>query len=41
MWWVGHVARMGEISGGKPKLKRLFGRLRHRFDDNIKRVSWR
>jgi len=40
MWWVGHVARTGESSGGKPKLKRLFVRLRLRFDDNIKR-SWR
>jgi hypothetical protein len=24
-----------------PKLKRPLGRLRHRFDDNIKRVSWK
>jgi hypothetical protein len=24
-----------------PKLNRPLGRLRHRFDDNIKRLSWK
>jgi hypothetical protein len=39
---AGHVARMGEnriayrILVGKPEGKRSLGRLRHRWDDNIK-----
>jgi hypothetical protein len=42
MRWAGHVARMGEkrnayrILVGKPEGKRLLGRLRHRWVDNIK-----
>ena len=42
MRWAGHVARMGEgrgvhrVLGGKPKGKRLLGRPRHRWEDNIK-----
>jgi len=42
MRWVGHVARMGEGRGvhrvlvGKPEGKRLLGRPRRRWDDNIK-----
>jgi hypothetical protein len=42
MRWVGHVASMEEGSGvysvlvGRPKGKRLLGRLRHRWEDNIK-----
>ena len=41
MRWAGHVARMGEKSGvyrvlvGKPEGKRLLGRPRHRWEDNI------
>ena len=40
--WAGHVARMGERRGvyrvlvGKPEGKRPFGRLRRRWEDNIK-----
>ena len=40
--WAGHVARMGEGRGvhrvlvGKPEGKRPLGRLRHRWEDNIK-----
>jgi hypothetical protein len=42
MRWAGDVARMGEGSGvnrvlvGKPKGKRPLGRLRRRWEDNIK-----
>ncbi|KAJ4435893.1 hypothetical protein ANN_18513 [Periplaneta americana] len=40
--WAGHVARMGEsrnayrVSVGRPEGKRLSGRPRHRWEDNIK-----
>jgi hypothetical protein len=46
MRWVGHVAHMGESRGiykvlvGKPEGKRLLGRPRHRWDDNIKIDLW-
>ena len=50
MGWVGHVARMGERRGvyrfmmGKSEGKRLLGRPRHRWEDNIKmdlqEVEW-
>jgi hypothetical protein len=42
MWWAGHVARMGKRRGvyrvlvEKPERKRLLGRPRHRWEDNIK-----
>jgi hypothetical protein len=42
MRWVGHVARMGEGRGvyrvliGMPEGKRLLGRPRRRWEDNIK-----
>jgi len=42
MRWAGHVARIGEGRGvhrvlvGKPEGKRPLGRLRHRWEDNIK-----
>jgi hypothetical protein len=42
MKWAGHVARMGEDRGvyrvlvGKPKGKRPLGKLRRRWEDNIK-----
>ena len=42
MRWAGHVARMGEGRGvhrvlvGKPEGKRPLGRLRRRWEDNIK-----
>jgi len=42
MRWVGHVARMGEERGPyrvllwKPEGKRLLGRPRHRWVDNIR-----
>ena len=42
MRWVGHVMRMGERRGiykvlvGKPEGKRPLGRLRRRWEDNIK-----
>ena len=42
MRWAGHVARMGERRGvyrvlvGKPAGKRPLGRLRLRWEDNIK-----
>ena len=42
MRWAGHVARMGERRGayrilvGKPEGKRLLGRPRLRWEDNIK-----
>jgi hypothetical protein len=42
MRWAGHVARMGERRGvykillGKPEGKRPLGRLRHRWEGNIK-----
>jgi hypothetical protein len=41
MGWVGHVERMGEVRGlygilvGKPDGKRLLGRPRRRWEDNI------
>ena len=41
MRWVGHVARMGEGRGvhrvlvGKPEGKKLMGRPRRRWEDNI------
>ena len=48
--WAGHVARMGEDRGvhrvlvGKPQGKRPLGRLRRRWEDNIKmdlqEVGW-
>ena len=38
--WAGHVARMGERRGevlvGKAEGERPLGRLRHRWEDNIK-----
>jgi hypothetical protein len=43
MIWAGHVARMGEGRGlhrvlvGKPEGKRPLGRLRRRWEDNIKK----
>jgi hypothetical protein len=47
MRWAGHVARMGEEKGvhrvfvGKPEGKRLLGRPRCRWEDNMKRRgSW-
>ena len=50
MGWTGHVGRMGESRGVykilvvKPEGKRPLGRLRHRWDDNIKmdlqEVKW-
>jgi len=42
MRWAGHVARMGEDRGvqrvlvGKPEAKRLLGRPRRRWENNIK-----
>jgi len=42
MRWAGHVARMGETRGvhrvlvGKPEGKRLLGRPRRRWEDNIR-----
>jgi hypothetical protein len=42
MRWAGHVACMGKDRGvhrvlvGKPEGKRPLGRLRHKWDDNIK-----
>jgi len=42
MRWAGHIARMGARGGvygvlvGKPEGKRLLGRLRRRWEDNIK-----
>ena len=42
MRWAGHVARMGEkrsvyrVLAGKPEGKRLLGRPRRRWEDNIK-----
>jgi hypothetical protein len=42
MRWAGHVARIGEerrvhtVLVGKPEEKRPLGRLRHRWEDNIK-----
>jgi len=42
MRWAGQVARLGEGRGvyrvlvGKPEGKRPLGRLRHRWEDNIK-----
>jgi hypothetical protein len=49
--WAGHVARMEKGTGayrvlvGKPEERRLYGRLRRRWEDNIKidfrEVEWR
>jgi hypothetical protein len=42
MRWAGHVARVGEGRGvyrvlvGRPERKRPLGRLRYRWEDNIK-----
>jgi hypothetical protein len=42
MRWVGHVARMGEVRGaynilvGRPEGRRPLGRLRCRWEDNIR-----
>jgi hypothetical protein len=42
MRWAGHEAHMGERRGvyrvlvGRPEGKRLLGRPRHRWEDNIK-----
>jgi hypothetical protein len=42
MKWAGHVARVGEGRGvcrilvGKPEAKRPLGRLRRRWEDNIR-----
>jgi hypothetical protein len=42
MSWAGHVARMGEVRGaynilvGRPEGRRPLGRLRLRWEDNIK-----
>jgi len=42
MRWTGHVACMGKIRNaykilvGKPEGKRLHGRPRHRWEDNIR-----
>jgi hypothetical protein len=42
MRWAGHVARMGEVRGayniffGRPEGRRPLGRLRRRWEDNIK-----
>ena len=42
MRWVGHIAHIGERRGifqvlvGKPEGKGPLGRLRHRWEDNIK-----
>jgi hypothetical protein len=51
MRWAGHVARMGEGRGayrvlvGRPEGRRLLGRPRRRWEDNIKmdlqEVGWR
>jgi hypothetical protein len=49
--WAGHVTRMGERKGayrvvlaGKPEGRRLLGRTRHKWEDNIKmdleEVGW-
>ena len=50
MRWAWHVARMGEkrdvcrVLVGKPEVKRLLGRPRSRWEDNIKmdlqEVGW-
>ena len=46
MRWTGHVARMGERRGvyrvlvGKPKGRRPLGRLRCRWEDNIRMDLW-
>jgi hypothetical protein len=50
MRWAGHVVRMGEKKGAyrilveRPEGRRLLGRPRHRWEDNIKRdlqeVEW-
>jgi hypothetical protein len=42
MRWAGHLARMGEVRGaynilvGRPEGRRLLGRPRHGWEDNIK-----
>jgi len=50
MRWAGHIARMGErravygVLVGKPEAKRLLGRARRKWEDNIKmdfqKVGW-
>jgi hypothetical protein len=46
MRWVGHVAPMAEVRGayiilvGRPEGRRPMGRLRHRWEDNIKVDLW-
>jgi len=46
MRWAGHVARVGEWRGGyrvlvgKPEGRRLLGRPRRRWEDNIKMDLW-
>jgi hypothetical protein len=45
MRWAGHVVHIGKRGGiyrvlvGKPEGKRPLGRLRHRWEDNIKTSS--
>jgi hypothetical protein len=40
--WAGHVARLGEVKGeynflvGRPEGRRLLGRPRRRWEDNVK-----
>jgi hypothetical protein len=46
MSWVGHMACMGEkrkvykVLMGKPKVKRLLGRMRHSWENGIKMDLW-
>jgi hypothetical protein len=46
MRWAGHVTRMGEVRGaynilvGMPEGRRPLGRLRRRWEDNIKMNLW-
>ncbi|KDR13697.1 hypothetical protein L798_12343 [Zootermopsis nevadensis] len=46
MRWAGHVARMDGtrrmhlVLVGKPEMKRLLGRPRRRWEDNIKQDLW-
>ena len=47
MRWAGHVTRMGEGKGayralvGKPEGKRILGRPKRRWEDNIKMGLWK
>jgi hypothetical protein len=51
LWWVGHMARMGEerkvymVLVGMRKGKRPLGKLRHRWEDGIRKdlgeIGWR